>query len=152
MDHRIRDFGGDFRRLFNEEYRWVNVRVLFDESLSPDEVVLCFREVETEKQQQLQRRELLEAALEAAQKSEKAKNAFFSSMSHDMRTPLNAIIGLSELAQQHTEEPGKLADYMRKINTASRQLLSLINDILEMSRLEQGKVSLNYQEFDLVDC
>lgn len=152
VDHRIRDFGGDFRRLFNEEYRWVNVRVLFDESLSPDEVVLCFREVETEKQQQLQRRELLEAALEAAQKSEKAKNAFFSSMSHDMRTPLNAIIGLSELAQQHTEEPGKLADYMRKINTASRQLLSLINDILEMSRLEQGKVSLNYQEFDLVDC
>ena len=152
VDHRIRDFGGDFRRLFDGEYRWVNVRVLFDESLSPDEVVLCFREVEAEKQQQLQRRELLESALEAAQKSEKAKNAFFSSMSHDMRTPLNAIIGLSDLAQQHTGEPAKLSDYMGKINTASRQLLSLINDILEMSRLEQGKVSLNYQEFDLVEC
>lgn len=152
VNHRIRDFGGDFRRLFDGEYRWVNVRVLFDESLSPDEVVLCFREVEAEKQQQLQRRELLESALEAAQKSEKAKNAFFSSMSHDMRTPLNAIIGLSDLAQQHTGEPAKLSDYMRKINTASRQLLSLINDILEMSRLEQGKVSLNCQEFDLVTC
>lgn len=96
-------------------------------------MVLCFREVETEKQQQLQRRELLEAALEAAQKSEKAKNAFFSSMSHDMRTPLNAILGISELVRQHADDPDKVRGYMEKIYYSSRQLLDLVNDILDMS-------------------
>src|SRR5699024_11165758 len=57
--HRIRDYGGDFMRRFGDEYRWVSVRVLFDESLAPQEAVLCFREVEQEKQQQLKERRLL---------------------------------------------------------------------------------------------
>ena len=69
---RVRDFGGDFLRLgLADEYRWVSVRVLFDESLAPDEVVLCFREVEEEKQRQLQERKLLEDALESARQQRK---------------------------------------------------------------------------------
>ena len=77
------------------------MRVLFDESLAPEEVVLCFRQVEEEKQRQLRERSLLENALKASRESEEAKQTFFSNMSHDMRTPLNAIIGLSELIPQH---------------------------------------------------
>lgn len=149
---RVRDFGGDFRRKFGDEYRWVNVRVLFDESLSPEEAVLCFREVEEEKQRRFQERKLLEEALENSRKSEKNKHTFFSNMSHDMRTPLNAIIGLSELVQQNLGDPEKISGYMDKINLSSRQLLGLINDILDMSRMEQGKVSLDYQQFNIREC
>ena len=150
--HQARDFGGDFMRLFDDGYKWVNVRLLFDESLDPGEVVLCFREVDEEKRQQLQQRRLLENALDTAKRSEKAKNAFFNNMSHDMRTPLNAIIGLAELVRQNLDNREKVADYMQKITFSSQQLLGLINDILEMSRLEQGKVSLDYHQFNLKKC
>ncbi|MDR3729310.1 MAG: ATP-binding protein, partial [Oscillospiraceae bacterium] len=112
-------------------------------------VVLCFREVEEEKQHQLQERKLLENALESSRQSEKTKQAFFSNMSHDMRTPLNAIIGLTELARQNTEDPQRTDGYLEKIAVSSRQLLELINDILDMSRMEQGKVVLDYRQFDL---
>lgn len=152
VSHRVRDYGGDFLRRFGDGYRWVSVRVLFDESLAPEEAVLCFREVEEEKQQQLRERRLLEDALDVAKQNEKAKQTFFSSMSHDMRTPLNAIIGLSELASQHCDDPDKAAAYLGKINYSSRQLLGLINDILDMSRMEQGKIILNNQEFNLAQC
>ena len=128
------------------------MRVLFDESLSPEEAVLCFREVEEEKQRRFQEQKLLEEALEASRRSEKNKHAFFSNMSHDMRTPLNAIIGLSELVQQNLDDPEKISGYMDRINLSSRQLLGLINDILDMSRMEQGKVALDYQQFNLRKC
>ena len=149
---RVRDFGGEFLRRFGEEYRWVSVRVLFDESLAPEEVVLCFREVEQEKQRQLKERRLLEDSLELAQKNEASKQAFFRNMSHDMRTPLNAILGLSDLAAQHPEDAPRVAEYLRKIHSSSRYLLDLINDILDMARMEQGKISLDLHSFDLRQC
>lgn len=149
---RVRDFGGDFRRSFHGEYRWVNVRLLFDESLSKGEVVLCFREIEAEKQAQLKQMRLLEDALDAAKRNEQSQNQFFSAMSHDMRTPLNAIIGLSELAAKQTGDPEKTGTYLQKINRSSKQLLGLINDILEFSRLKRGKLDLNEHAFDLEDC
>ena len=148
---RIPDFGGDFQRRFGDEYHWVNVRVLFDQTLAPEEVVLCFREIGQEKQRQMEERRVLEDALELAHRNETAKQSFFSSMSHDMRTPLNAIVGLSELSAGY-DDAARLKDCLRKINNASRQLLSLINDILDMSRMEQGKVMLNNREFDLHAC
>lgn len=149
---RTRDYGGDFQRLFGDEYRWVNVRLLFDESLNPEEAVLCFKEVDEEKRGQLQHMELLKESLQTARKSEEDKNAFFSNMSHDMRTPLNAIIGLSELAGKHADDPEQMREYLRKIGVSSRQLLNLINDILEMSRLESGKVTLENNHFNLKKC
>ena len=76
VDQQVRDFGGDFLRRFDGEYRWVSVRVLFDAALSPGEVVLSFREVEREKQRQLQERRLLEESLALARQNEDAKQAF----------------------------------------------------------------------------
>ena len=149
---RTRDYGGDFLRKFGDEYRWVNVRVLFDESLNPEEAVLCFREVDEEKKAQLKQIQLLRESLQTAKESEESKNSFFSNMSHDMRTPLNAIIGLSELAQKHIGDPEKVREYMRKINYSSQQLLGLINDILEMSRMGSGKLSMTIQHFNLKKC
>ena len=98
MLRRVRNFGGDFRRVFDQELRWVQVQMLFDESLNRGEVVLCFREIDAEKQRQLQQMQLLQDSLEAARKSEQSQKNFFSSVSHEMRTPLNAILGLTELA------------------------------------------------------
>ncbi len=152
VQQRVRDFGGEFLRRFGSEDRWVSVRVLFDETLAPEEVVLCFREVEEEKQRQMRERRLLEESLQMARQNEDAKQAFFRSMSHDMRTPLNAILGSSELARRHLEEPEKTAGYLDKIDGSGRYLLGLINDILEMARLEHGQVQLEHRQFDLKVC
>lgn len=143
------DFGGDFLRLFGEKYRWVNVRLVQDPENNPGEAVLCFREVEEEKQRQLQSMRLMEEALAAADASGESQKQFFSSMSHDMRTPLNVIIGMAELGLRQDCSREKMTDYFQKISASSKQLLALINDILEMSRLEQGKVELENSSFDL---
>lgn len=152
VSRQIRDFGGEFRRRFDDEYRWVSIRLLYDEKLTPEEVVLCFREEELEKQYQLQERRLLQDSLESAQRNEKAKQAFFRNMSHDMRTPVNAIIGLSELARRFLDDKEKVRDYLDKIAFSSRQLKSLIDDILNVSRMEQGKLAVNNREMDLKEC
>lgn len=152
VEQGVREFGGDFRRRFGTEYRWVNMCILFDETLGEGEAVLSFREVDREKRRQLEERKLLENALESSRQSEKTKQAFFSNMSHDMRTPLNAIIGLTDVAKKHVQEPERVRDYLEKITDSGRQLLGLINDILDMSRLEQGKVVLDDRQFDLKAC
>lgn len=152
VSQRVRDFGGEFLRRFGEEDRWVSVQILFDETLAPEEVVLSFREVEREKQRQLQERRLLEESLQLAQQNEEAKQAFFRNMSHDMRTPLNAILGSSELARRHLEDPARTAGYLDKIDSSGRYLLELINDILEMARMEHGQVQLVHRQFDLKAC
>ena len=110
----------DFKRKFGNEYRWVNVRVLYDESLSTNEVILCFKEINDEKKQQLEHIELLKDSLNTMEKNMESRNIFFSNMSHDMRTPLNGIIGLSELAKSHINNPNEVARYLEKINSSSK--------------------------------
>lgn len=150
-DRQTIDFGGDFRRLFGDEYRWVNVRLVQDPVHSPGEAALCFREVEEEKLRQIQHVHLMENALAAADASEKSQKEFFSSMSHDMRTPLNVIIGMADLGLRGDCSREKMLDYFEKISVSSKQLLTLINDILEMSRLEQGKIDLENHVFDVCE-
>ena len=145
----IHDYGGDFRRCFDGVYQWVNIRTLYDADRAPDEVIWCFRNVDVEKRQQLQHTMLLQQALDTAKQSTRAKSDFFSSMSHDMRTPLNAVLGYADLAQKEPDGSAKVRDYLDKISFAGQQLLSLINDILEFSRLEAGKSKLNAHEFNL---
>lgn len=147
----IADYGGDYQRRFGETYRWVNIRTLYNREVDPSMVILCFRDVEEEKRRELQQTILLQEALEAAQKSTQAKSRFFSSMSHDMRTPLNAIIGCCDLARRsyRAGEREKVEDYLKKIAFAGDQLLALTNDILELSRIEAGKNSLAQREMDL---
>lgn len=152
VTERVRNFGGEFLRRFDDQYHWVRVEMLFDESLAPEEVVLCFRMVDDEKQLQLQERKLLEDALEVSKKNEAAKQTFYRNMSHDMRTPLNAIIGLSQLAVRYLDQPKQIEGYLNQIRASSRQLLRLINDLLDMSRMEQGKVVLNNQKINLKEC
>ena len=147
----VEDYGGDYQRLFGDKYRWVNIRTLYDQEVDPNVVILCFRNVDEEKRREMQTTLLLQDALEAAQRSTKAKSEFFSGMSHDMRTPLNAIIGCCDLAQKSREagNAAKAEEYLKKIYFAANQLLELINDILEMSKMEAGKQNLDLREINL---
>ena len=147
--HGVFDYGGDYQRNFDGVYRWVNVRTLHDPELTPDEVILCFRDVDEDRRRDLQHTIILQEALDAAQKSTKSKSEFFSRMSHDMRTPLNAIIGLTDLAKGQLQNPEKLSGYLKKIEYSGHQLLDLINDILEMSRMEHGGITLTHDKFSL---
>lgn len=146
---RVRDFGGDFKRMFNQEYRWVHVQMLYDESLQQDSVVLCFKDIDNTKKQELSRMEFMQESLDSVDQMAKSKNIFFSNMSHDMRTPLNGIIGLTNLAMSNPEDPERIKDTFRKIQGLSNQLLTLINDILELSKMEQGKLEIRNQNFNI---
>ena len=95
--------------------------------------------------------EELEQRLEAAHSANIAKETFLSNMSHDIRTPMNAIIGMSTLARKNIDEKAKLLDCLDKIDTASSHLLSLINEVLDMSRIDSGKLVINDELFYLSD-
>ncbi len=92
---------------------------------------------------QIEQEEALQKAVKAAEDANQAKSTFLSSMSHDIRTPMNAIIGFTALAQTHMDDPELMRDYLAKISTSSAHLLNLINDILDMSRIESGNVKLD---------
>lgn len=96
-------------------------------------------------------RKLLEDALEQAQHSNRAKTTFLNNMSHDIRTPMNAIIGFTVLATTHIDNREQVKDYLSKIMTSSNHLLSLINDVLDMSRIESGKVRIEEAACNLSD-
>lgn len=85
----------------------------------------------------------LEKALDLAEEANQAKSDFLSDMSHDIRTPMNAIMGMTALAKAHIDDKGKVADCLQKISISSSHLLSLINDILDMSKIERSKITLN---------
>ena len=88
-------------------------------------------------------------ALAAAKAASKAKSDFLANMSHDIRTPMNAIIGMTALIEHDAESPEKIREYTKKVNNSSQHLLGLINEVLDMSKIESGKLVLNSAEFDL---
>lgn len=96
-----------------------------------------------------QRTEELRDALDRAEQASRAKSDFLSNMSHDIRTPMNAIVGMTEIAGNHLDEKDKVADCLKKISLSSKHLLSLINDVLDMSKIESGKMTLNRDTMSL---
>lgn len=89
-------------------------------------------------------KETLEQALSLAEEANLAKSDFLSAMSHDIRTPMNAIMGMTVVAQAHLDDRARIEDCLQKITVSSRHLLSLINDVLDMSRIERSKITLNH--------
>ena len=149
----IYEFGGDYQRRFQQGHKWVSIEIVYNEGLGLNEVIMCFREIDVKKKKELRQHELLEQALENAKRAASKKTMFFSNMSHDMRTPLNAISGMTKLARQYADDREKVCEYLDKIEKSSGQLTAQVNDILDMARLEQGGEStLNCQPIDLVQC
>ncbi len=114
-------------------------------------VMLAYRPIDDIVKSEKKQQEQLSFALAAAEQSSRAKTTFLNSMSHDIRTPMNAIIGFTALAQTHIDNAELVQDYLSKISTSSTHLLSLINDILDMSRIESGSVKLDEKPVHIPD-
>ena len=114
-------------------------------------IVLGLRSVDEEIRSEMEKKALLEDALSQANRASKAKSVFLSNMSHDIRTPMNAIIGFTTLAITHIDHREQVEMYLKKIMTSGNHLLSLINDILDMSRIESGKMHLEEKPCSLPD-
>nr|MCR5687203.1 hypothetical protein [Lachnospiraceae bacterium] len=110
-------------------------------------VGLGLTNIDSEMRDEMARTRALAEALALAEEANRAKTAFLSSMSHEIRTPMNAIIGLNSLALRNRELPEETREYLDKIGDSARHLLGLINDILDMSRIELGRIVLRKEEF-----
>ncbi len=106
-----------------------------------------FTDIDSEMRDSLEKSQALSDALKTAEEASRAKTIFLSSMSHEIRTPMNAIIGLDSLALHEPELPERAREYLEKIGVSAKHLLGLINDILDMSRIESGRLTIRNEEF-----
>lgn len=139
----------EYRRYYGCGPCWMRIHVIVSECRGgePVKVILAAHNVEAEKKQELESKEALITAYEAAQAANDAKSYFLAQVSHDIRTPLNAIIGMSALASSHTGDPGYVKSCLEKIDASGKYLLSLINEILDISKLEQGEAGSAEEPF-----
>ena len=112
-------------------------------------IVAGFKDVDEDVRKDQEIQQVLRDAIDSANASSKAKSDFLSSMSHDIRTPMNGIIGMTAIATAHLDERERVEDCLKKISEASSHLLSLINEVLDMNKIESGKVELNEENFNL---
>ena len=115
-----------------------------------DRLLLTVRDVHEMRLKEERVRQTLTDALMVAEKANNAKSDFLSKMSHDMRTPMNGIIGLAMIAEKYRHDPDRMKEYFSKITVASHHLLGLINDVLDMSKIDSGKIVLVSERFNLV--
>ena len=111
-------------------------------------MVVC-KDITAQVRKQREQTQALQDALMQAQRANQAKTTFLSNMSHDIRTPMNAIIGFASIAASHIDNKDQVKDCLQKVLSSSNHLLSLINDILDMSRIESGKVQIKEQECNI---
>lgn len=130
------------------EYRWERIQIIPSED-DPREIMIFSKDIHEVKQREEMQRELLFEALASAEQANAAKRDFLSRMSHDMRTPMNAIVGLTTIAQAKMGDTEKITDALNKIHSSSQHLLRLINEVLDMSRIESGKITLEEEEFNI---
>ncbi len=122
-----------------------------DASGNVTEYVLALRGIDQEKKSEIKVKQALEDAYEAANRANAAKSDFLSNMSHDIRTPMNAIIGMTAIACAHIDDKDRVQDCLAKITVSSKHLLGIINEVLDMSKIESGKLDLNMEDFDLAE-
>ena len=127
---------------------WMETRNILMENMAGDVYSISMTRCIDE---DMERTAELQQAKEAAESANRAKSAFLFNMSHDIRTPLNAIIGFSSLAEKHMDDPEKIRDYLDKIHVSGEHLLKLINNVLDLARIESGKQELNLQAHDIPD-
>ncbi len=142
----------NYRVMRNGKIKYFQMKVVCAGEWEEDHgIVLGFRSVDEETRKEMEQRGLLEDALMQANRASKAKSAFLSNMSHDIRTPMNAIVGFTTLAITHINRTEQVEEYLKKIMSSGNHLLSLINDVLDMSRIESGKMHLEEKVCSLPD-
>ncbi len=141
-----------FRRVFESGIRHYRVEFAkLDLGNGKTGIVLGFKDVDDEVRKEQQIQQALREAIDVANASNKAKSDFLSSMSHDIRTPMNGIIGMTAIAANHLDDRDRVADCLHKITESSDHLLNLINEVLDMNKIESGKVELVEEEFSLAE-
>lgn len=153
MDHirrlaeeKTQSFTVEFRRKAKEGYRWFSFTVHLGDA-DHNRVILALQDVHERKEQEEESRKALEEAFEAAKNANNAKSDFLSKISHDIRTPMNVILGMTSLAQMHLAEQERVEDCLKKIEDSGRMLLELVNEVLDMSTIENGSFELSMKEF-----
>lgn len=141
----------DFLRKFEEGYRWVSIDIqaVRFKNGTVSEIVLAFKDIHDEREAELRHKNELEKALLDAKKASQAKSEFLSNMSHDLRTPMNAVLGMTDIALNHMDDRERVKSCLTRIETAAKSLLSLINDVLDMSYIESGKLTVNEENYSL---
>lgn len=140
-------------RVNNEkEYEFFQIKIVrIGNWEKGNSIVVGFKSVDEEIRKEMEKKSLIEEALVQANKANKAKSTFLSNMSHDIRTPMNAIVGFTSLAIEHIEQTNRVEDYLNKIMLSGNHLLNLLNDILDMSHIENNKMVLTESECSLSD-
>lgn len=147
LDRRYLEYEGRFP----DGPRWVSAEAFAVQGDDArDQVILAFRLIHDSKTEELAKNQMLRESLDSARMANQAKSDFLSRMSHDMRTPMNAVIGFADLARHSLDQPEKALDCLDKVSAASRQLLHLINEVLDTAKIEQGKLELRIAPVDLV--
>lgn len=146
------EFFGSYRIQDNGEvhhFQYTYLKIADNDSGRDGFILVGFRNIDEVIKKEQEQKNVLSEALAQAQYANKAKTTFLNSMSHDIRTPMNAIIGFTNLATSHIDNKEQVRDYLGKIMTSGNHLLSLINDVLDMSRIESGKVKIEEKEVSL---
>ena len=134
----------NFRSNINNNIQYMKLKVVrIGDIKETGNFLLAFMNVDDEIEHEMKQKKLLQETLSMAESASRAKTMFLSNMSHDIRTPMNAIIGFTTLALNHINDAVMTKTYLEKIKSSSNHLLSLINDVLDMSRIESGKMKIN---------
>ena len=142
-----REWDFEYEHPETKERRWFHNIAMCSEVEGRTKYILVMSDRTADKQVN----QALSNAVAAAETANRAKSTFLSNMSHDIRTPMNAIIGFTTLAVSHLDDKDRMKEYLTKILASGNHLLSLINDILDMSRIESGKIQLDETEVNLSD-
>ena len=147
-----RTFYVNYRVIKDGREQYIQLRVVnVGEKGGGSQIVMGYQNMDAEIIQEREHQKLLEEALESARTAIVAKNTFLSNMSHDIRTPMNAIIGFTGLARRNVSDHERMLHYLKRIETSGIQLLQLLNDVLEISRIESGKVHIEEKRCSLTD-
>ena len=144
-----KEYKGNYRIVKEGKIQYYQFRFIRDEESGI--IVLGFLNVDDVVAKEIHQKKLLQEALSTAKQANAAKSNFLSRMSHDMRTPLNGIIGLLEIDKKHEEDTTFLKRNREKANIAANHLLSLINDVLDMSKIEEGELVLSHEPFNVIE-
>lgn len=148
------DRGGDYKATYrakvNGEYIWLQFRAIFGGNMNLDtgHIILTFKRVDEEIQKEYNANRILSESLAKAEEAGRIKNQFLSRMSHDLRTPLNGIMGMIDIIGQAVKNPKKILECSQKIKTSCQHLVSLVNEVLDMNSLESGSVDFEEIAFD----
>ena len=150
--HNKESMSSEFKKKNGSWFLSMVVPQSYDKNGNITSVLIANRDVTDEKLRELRQEEELREAKLKAECANKAKSAFLFDMSHDIRTPMNAIIGYAELASRHLQETEKLGRYLEKIQVCGKGLLSLLSNVLDLARIENNKVEMEYSVSNVHEC